>query len=52
MYRILMAVSGCYYVQKQFGWRWIKVGGFFNTRTGARSFIRDHRNNLRVVEYV
>ena len=52
MYRILMAVNGYYYVQKQGRWDWFKVGGFFRTRAGARRFIRDYKNNNRVVEYV
>lgn len=54
MYRILLASSGYYYVQRHVGWRWYKVGGFFNTRAGARRFIRDHKNYRvggRVVEY-
>lgn len=60
MYRILLASSGCYYVQKKrtsgFWVNWHKVGGFFNTRAGARRFIRDHKNYNNgignVVEYV
>lgn len=54
MYRILIARNGYYYVQQQTRYGWQKTGGFFHTRRGARTFIRDHRGYLRstVVEYV
>jgi hypothetical protein len=45
MYRIVIARSGYYYVQRDMGstWNsdWIKVGGFFATRKGAEKLIRD-----------
>ena len=57
MYRILIAVNGYYYVQRQsnLSGRWLKVGPFFRTRRGARNYINDYRSIQRlpnVVEYV
>lgn len=41
-YRIMLATSGSYYVQKltTYG-AWKKTGGFFRTKVGARAFVRD-----------
>lgn len=58
MYRIVIARSGSYFVQQRGIYGWKKVGGFFYTRAGARSFARSLRNccippyNSRVVEYL
>lgn len=57
MYRILVARSGYYFVQRRDAWgNWSKTGGFFRTRTGARNFINDLRygrccSGPRVVKY-
>lgn len=55
MHRILIAKNGFYYVQEHSGWNgWYKIGGFFNTRAGARRFIRDRKGlgGGNVVEYI
>lgn len=39
MYRILRAINGYYYVQRQSGYGWKKVGGFFTSIRRARDFV-------------
>lgn len=57
MYRILRAVNGYYYVQRQNGYGWKKTGGFFLSIRRAREFIDSIRccggrgPAPRVVEY-
>lgn len=51
MYRILIARNGYYYIQQEVGPLWAKVGGFFNTKSGARRFIADHRSTYNNPRY-
>lgn len=57
-YRISIATSGYYYVQRLGSFSWHKVGPFFRTRAGARAYARDLKyvqpfvNRGAVVEYV
>ncbi len=58
-YRILVAQSGYYYVQRYRLGAWKKIGGFFRTKAGARRFINEMKYGSayatdsypRVVEY-
>lgn len=64
MYRICLARSGSYYVQRNMGspWHddWVKVGGFFPTKSRARRWVSLLRGcpvcprpqRAQVVEYV
>jgi hypothetical protein len=55
-YRIMLATSGSYYVQRRnCCGEWKKFGNFFRTKAGAREFIRDLKATEpccdKVVEY-
>lgn len=41
MYRVCISSIGSYYVQKNGCTGWKKVGPFFQTRVGARTYARD-----------
>ncbi len=57
-YRISIATSGYYYVQRLGDFGWYKVGPFFRTRAGARAYAQDLKyvqsfvGRGAVVEYV
>ena len=55
MYRIMLATSGNYYVQRDGPFGWKMTGSFMRTKAGARALVADLKRGCcggHVVEYL